>query len=227
MSQKRYEIDDFAFIGRTFEEYGRMFDLRVDELRGKTVLDCPGGPCSFVAEARERCVDATGADDLYDRSPATLARRCVEDIDRAMASLDGVQDLYRWDFYGGVDGLEEYRQDAASRFLLDYSRAGKRYVRGRLPHLPFPDGSFDLALSGHLLFLYDDRLSREFHVETVYELLRVSDQLRVFPLHGFDGDRSGVVEPVVDALSSDGHAVEFREVPFEFQRGANEMLVVE
>jgi len=227
MEDDRYRIEEVALIGRTAAEYGQLFDLDIDEWVGKRVLDCPSGACSFVAAARERGVAAVGADAEYDRSPAALARRCPGDIDRAMASLDGVEHLYRWDFYDDVADLAGYRERAAARFLHDYAHNGDRYVDALLPELPFPDGAFDLVLSAHFLFLYDDRLSERFHVRTARELLRVGDQLRMFPLVGFDAERSAHVDPVVDRLRADGHEVEIRSVPFEFQRGADEMLVVE
>lgn len=227
MAGPKYEIDDFAFIGRTFEEYRRMFDFEAGRWSGQRVLDCPAGPCSFVAKARDYGIKAVGADVMYDRSPAALSAACTDSIETAMAALDGVEDLYRWDFYDGVPDLTSFRERAASRFLHDYAHNGERYVQATLPALPFADGSFDLALSAHLLFLYDDRLSREFHAETARELLRVADQLRVFPLHGFDAERSELVEPVMETLRSDGYEVRVETVPFEFQRGADEMLVAE
>jgi hypothetical protein len=227
MPDEQYDIDDVAFIGRTLDEYRQMFDLDLEAWAGQRVLDCPAGACSFVAAARERGIEATGADRLYDRSAAALAARCTADIDSAMAALDGVEHLYRWTVYDDVDELTSYRQRAASRFLHDYSHRGERYVPAELPSLPFPDGAFDLVLSAHLLFLYDDRLDAAFHHRSVRELLRVGDQLRVFPLHGFDADRSDLVAPVVRRLRADGHRAEVRSVPFEFQRGADEMLVVE
>jgi hypothetical protein len=227
MSDQQYEIEEFACIGRTLAEYRRMFDLDLDAWAGRRVLDCPAGACSFVAEAGEHGVKAVGVDHLYDRPAVALAERCAADIDTAMAALDGVEGLYRWEFYGDVDELRSYRERAASRFLHDYAHNPGRYVAAELPSLPFPDGAFDLVLSAHLCFLYDDRLSERFHHRAIRELLRVGDELRVFPLHGFDADRSALVEPVVQRLRADGYRTEIRSVPFEFQRGADEMLVVE
>jgi len=97
-----------------------------------------------------------------------------------------------------------------------------------LPDLPFADDAFDLTLSANLLFLYDDRLEEGFHHEAMAELSRVTDgEVRVFTLASLDRERSEFVEPVVERLRADGHGVEFREVPYEFQPGATEMLVVE
>ncbi len=41
------------FFGRTFEDYLSMFDLKIEELKGKTILDCPAGPSTFAWKASE------------------------------------------------------------------------------------------------------------------------------------------------------------------------------
>jgi len=227
MSEKKYEIDDFAFIGRTFTEYRRMFDLDPGRWVGNRVLDCPAGPCSFISEAQDRGIDACGVDTMYDRSPAVLSEICTADIETAMAALEGIEDLYVWEFYDDVSELAAYRELAASRFLRDYTHNGERYVAADLPTTPFGEDEFNLVLSAHFLFLYDDRLSRQFHLETAKELSRISRQLRIFPLHGFDAEQSDLVGDVVERLRSAGHTAEIRSVPFEFQQGGDEMLVVE
>ena len=55
-----------------------------------------------------------------------------------------------------------------------------------------------LALSGNPLFTYADRLSFDDHVIALRELLRVSEEVRVFPLI----DITGVQYPHLDALRS-------------------------
>ena len=225
-SKQRFEIENVAFIGRTFAEYLRMFDLSVDQLAGKRVFDCPAGACSFVADAADHGIDAVGGDLLYDRTPAQLARTGSEDIDRTIESVDDVAELYDWTYYGDVTGIRSRREQALSRFLRDYARHGDRYIETELPTIPVDDNAFDLVLSAHFLFLYDDRLSEAMHIESVRELLRVGRELRLFPLQGFDARRSALVERVRDTFDRDGYTVEFREVPFEFQRGANTMMVL-
>lgn len=42
--------------------------------------------------------------------------------------------------------------------------------------------SFDLAVCSHLLFLYSEHLSEDFHVESIKELCRVAGEARIFPL---------------------------------------------
>jgi len=83
-------------------------------------------------------------------------------------------------------------------------------VPATLPQLPFPERRFHLALSGYLLFTYADLLSFDEHVMALHELLRVSEEVRVFPLI----DITGVQHPHLDALRSaledDGVSVALR-----------------
>ncbi|WP_224333708.1 class I SAM-dependent methyltransferase [Haloprofundus halobius] len=221
----RYDIEGFAFIGRTFDEYRRMFDLDVDALDGRRVLDCPGGSCSFAAEAAARGVDAVAVDPLYAADVESLVARGRDDVERAASALSEVERLYRWTFYDDPDDVADYRRAALERFRLDACANPGRYVAARLPSLPFADDSFSLVLSAHLLFLYDDRLDAAFHRAALSELLRVArDELRVFPLSGFDATRSARLDDALETLEANGYDATVEDVPFEFQRDANELL---
>lgn len=125
-----------------------------------------------------------------------------------------------------MDTRLRYLRAAFRRFLADYAGNPGRYVAGKLPHLPFDDGAFDIALSSSLLFLYDDRLDCEFHLASLRELARVATEVRVFPLHTLDATRSALVGPVVRTLETEGYRVALVSVPYEFQPDATEMLVV-
>ena len=41
-------LENIAITGRTFEEYSVFFDLKLQDLKGKKVLDYPSGASSFV-----------------------------------------------------------------------------------------------------------------------------------------------------------------------------------
>src|SRR5690606_23491432 len=106
-------------------------------------------------------------------------------------------DRYVWTYFRGVaDHLAE-RGAAVDRFAADRRAHPERYVVGELPSLPFADDTFDLALSSHLLFSYDDRLDGEFHEAAVVELLRVAREVRCFPTLSMRFERS----PMVDRVS--------------------------
>jgi hypothetical protein len=101
-----------------------------------------------------------------------------------------------------------------------------RYIVGELPTLPFADQSFDLALCSHLLFLYSDQLGEAFHHQSLRELCRLAGEVRVFPLLALGGRRSPFIDSSIARLADSGHEVTIEIVPYEFQRGANQMMRV-
>ncbi len=102
-----------------------------------------------------------------------------------------------------------------------------RYVDGALPNLPFDSSDFDLALCSHLLFTYSELLSEADHVAAICEMCRVACEARIFPiLDMFDGGRSPHLDGVIRGLSAAGFVANLVRVPYEFQRGGNEMLRV-
>ena len=117
---------------------------------------------------------------------------------------------------------------AAMQAFLDDFEAGKRagrYVDAELPTLPFDDGAFDLGLCSHFLFLYSTQLGEQFHRAAPSRAVsRGAAEVRVFPLLALGGQRSSFVDRCVDDLNGAGHQVTLERVPYEFQRGANEMM---
>jgi hypothetical protein len=91
-------------------------------------------------------------------------------------------------------------------------------VTASLPELPFKDGQFSLALVSHFLFLYSDQFDYDFRVTAFEELLRVADEVRVFPLFGLDRHRSPRVGPVINHLERVGFEVKVVSVEFAFQK---------
>ena len=91
-----------------------------------------------------------------------------------------------------------------SRFLDDFEegKAEGRYVTASLPSLPFEGGQFDLALCSHLLFLYSDQLSLDFHQASIEELLSVASEVRLFPLLSLDRRPSPHFDPLVMYIHS-------------------------
>jgi len=225
MKEEKFTVgEEFRFQGRTFEEYRHLFDL--DGVPGN-VLDCPGGPSSFTAVSRAAGAKAYAVDPMYGRSGDELEEICQRAIERTADQLGEKRDVFVWDYYGDVETRCRYLWAAAERFLADYARKPGLYVEAALPDLPFVSDAFDLVCSANLLFLYDDRLDLSFHRESLDELARVArEEVRVFPLASLDPDRSEYVQSSIEELRKEGHTVEFREVPYEFQPGVTEMLVV-
>jgi uncharacterized SAM-dependent methyltransferase len=76
------------------------------------------------------------------------------------------------------------------------------------------------------LFLYSEQLSKDFHIDSIKELCRVAEEVRIFPLLELGSRRSRHLELVLKALKQQGYSVEILPVEYEFQRGGNEMIRV-
>ena len=212
--------------GRTLEEYSRFFALTPAEIAGSRFLDCGGGPASFTAEVVARGGNAIATDPIYEVSGADIRARFEEVAPTIIKQVDDDRDVWCWDFFGDPAGLLAFRRRALEGFLADFDagRESGRYVAASLPSLPFPDDSFDVALSSHLLFLYSEHLSLDFHRAALKEMLRVAGEVRAFPLLSLHGGTSAHLQPMIDAFNAEGHTAELVPVNFEFRKGGREML---
>ncbi|KKO52680.1 SAM-dependent methyltransferase [Paenibacillus sp. DMB20] len=227
MKKTKQELERVIFIGRTCEEYMRMFDLRMEDLRGLSILDCPAGACSFTAIGGRRGLDITACDIAYGHKLDDLEAKGLLDIAHAMETMEEAKDLYKWDYYGDVPGLGRHRHEALRECVRDMRERPERYIPAVLPELPFGDEQFNLVLSAHFLFMYGDRLEYDFHRKTVHELLRVaSDEVRVFPLVDLTGTRYEHLDRLKSELEAEGFQTEERNVTYEFLRNANAMLCI-
>ena len=217
-------VGDYLISARSFDEYRAMFALTGSDLSG-SVLDCPGGASSFTALANEAGASAIAADPAYAQPRDSLAMHVMAEIQRGSAHTAAGADRYVWDFYGDLDGHARVRRMSAEAFSRDLIAHPACYLPASLPALPFPDGRFDLVLSSHFLFTYADRLDLEFHRAALHELHRVARrEVRVFPLLKQSGQPVPVLLSQLLTTLDIPHSI--RPVGYEFQRGGNEMLVL-
>ena len=211
--------------GRSFDEYCRMFALTDNDL-ALTIVGCADGPASFNAEATRRGASVVSCDPIYRYDVGQLRDRIASTYDELLEETRRNADEFVWHSVRSVEELGQIRMAAMNNFLDDYpeGRTQGRYLDAELPSLPFGDASFDLALCSHFLFLYSAQLGEAFHRSAIEELCRVAREARVFPLLALGATRS----PFVDGLAADfgrqGFRVSIDEVPYEFQRGGNQML---
>jgi len=213
--------------GRSFDEYVAMFALTDVDLRSR-ILGCGDGPASFNAVLTARGGRIVSVDPLYrfsqDDIRARIRRTCSEVLEQTRKNAHE----FVWTSIRSADELGRLRMAAMEDFLSDYPQGvvEKRYVEGELPRLPFPDKSFDLALCSHLLFLYSEHLSEDFHVESIQELCRVAGEARIFPLLELGSKKSRHVQAVITRLAAADYSVSVETVPYEFQRDGNQMMRV-
>lgn len=219
-----FELDHVVPWGRTLREYTAMFALTAQDLQ-KKLLGCADGPASFNCELSRQGGRVYSVDPLYQFETAQIAQRIDETYGSVLQQLEQNQADYVWREISSVAELGEVRLAAMMMFLQDYvqGQAEGRYLIGELPCLPFDTQQFDLALCSHFLFLYSPHFSYEFHLQSVMEMLRVAQEVRIFPLLDLAGTPSPHLSPLLAALSPK-YCCEIITVAYEFQRGGNQML---
>ncbi len=221
-----FTLDKVVPWGRSFDEYRHMFALSPDDL-DRRILGCSDGPASFNAEATQRGHRVVSCDPIYRFQRAQLEARFAETYHEVLEQTRLNAHEFVWDRHiRSVEELGQIRMMAMQRFLDDFDsgRHAGRYVNAELPALPFADDVFDLALCSHFLFLYSALLGEAFRRVALRELGRVASEVRVFPLLALGGGRSPVVDVCGEDLRDAGYRVTIDRVPFEFQRGGDEML---
>lgn len=222
-----FTLDKVVPWGRSYDEYLRMFALTEADL-GRHILGCGDGPASFNAVLSQRGGHVVSIDPIYVFDVDQIKSRIAETYETVMAQTRINQHEFVWEAIASVDELGRVRMSAMELFLADFAvgKQAGRYFAGELPSLPFAAGQFDLALSSHFLFLYSDHLSAEFHLQALREMLRVAQEVRVFPLLRLGGAPSPYIAFVKEQLAADDFRLEIQRVPYEFQRGGNEMLII-
>ncbi len=202
-----------------------MFQLTEADL-SRGILDCGGGPASFTAEATAAGARVVAIDPIYAFSGAEIRARFEAITDSMLAQIRATPDDWSWTFHRDPDDLLANRRKALDLFLADYDQGlrAKRYLIGELPSLPFENKAFGLALSSHLLFLYSEHLSLDFHIAALRELCRVASEVRVFPLLTLARKPSPHLDAARAALQDDDWSSEIVKVDYGLQKGGNEML---
>lgn len=221
-------LDQIVPWGRSLAEYQRMFVLTDTDLAG-TILGCGDGPASFNAELTARGGSVISIDPIYAFTAADIRQRVQETHTELIDKVKQSPADYLWTEFRDPDALGRERLTTMERFLLDYEdgrRAG-RYQIQAVPTLDFPDQHFTLALSSHFLLLYTEQLSLDFHCAAVLELCRVAQEVRIFPLLDLACQRSAHIEPLLSYLSDFSYDSQIETVPYEFQRGGNQMLRIQ
>ena len=222
------QLDNIVPFGRCLDEYVRTFALSAEDL-GKRLIGVGDGPASFNAEMQASGRTMVSVDPLYAWDGAQIAARFEAVVDTILKQVIATPNDWVWAYHRTPAQLRLLRVAVLERFLGDYEdgKAAGRYVVGALPTLNDGDDRFDLALCSHLLFLYSDHLSYDFHRASVLEMLRVAPELRIFPILTLAREISPYVQPLVLELRAAGFVVTLARVDYELQRGGNQMLRIQ
>ncbi|BAZ44674.1 hypothetical protein NIES4102_16860 [Chondrocystis sp. NIES-4102] len=213
--------------GRNLEEYKLMFSLSQADMKSR-ILGCGDGPASFNAQMSELGYFVQSIDPIYQFSTAQIRTRVEENYDLLISQVRENSDRFIWQNFLNADELGKARLLAMEMFLADYDigKVAGRYLPQSLPKLEFSDHQFELCLCSHFLLLYSDQLSYDFHLASIFELLRVAQEVRIFPVLKLNGERSPYLEPIIDELDRHNFSAQIQTVAYEFQKGGNQMLKI-
>ena len=83
-----------------------------------------------------------------------------------------------------------------------------------------------MALCSHFLFLYSEHYDCDFHLAAIQEMLRVSQEVRIFPLLTLMQKTSPYLDFIVTEFTNLGYSTSIVKVTYELQPGGNKMLVI-
>ena len=221
------KLDKVVPFGRSLDEYIKMFDLSSEDLQ-KSILGVGDGPASFNAEGTAKGYNITSIDPIYQFDGAEIRQRFDAVVDNIIDQVIATPDNWVWNYHKNPQQLKARRIEALEIFLQDYQQEKQqnRYLAQELPSLDFAEQTYDLALCSHFLFLYSQQLDRDFHIAAIQEMLRVSQEVRIFPLLTLMQKTSPYLDFVIDKFNNLGYLASIKKVPYELQPGANEMLVI-
>lgn len=225
---KQLDLKNIALIGRTLEEYYKMFDLDNNLLNNETILDVASGVSSFCAEAVAKGYNVTASDRIYHLSLHEIEQKCRQDLETVIKQLPDIANLYIWKFFKDILSLKNNREKAYKLFIEDFKSYGtKRYVPVEYPSTDFLNKQFTICLVSHFLFLYEDKLNYDFHRKIIMELLRItSKEIRIFPIVNLKGKKSSYVDTLMQDKDFEKFQIIIKKVGYEFMKNGNEMMVI-
>jgi len=219
-------LDRVVPFGRSRTEYELMFALtEIDRL--KSIIGIGDGPASFNAEMTTSGYQVTSIDPIYQFTSAEIKSRFDACIDGIIEQVRNSPNNWVWSYHKSPDDLRANREKAIALFLKDFDR-GKiegRYLNAELPKLEFQEKQFELALCSHFLFLYSEHLSFEFHLESIRELCRIAEEVRIFPLLNLAQARSPYIDQICGTFAKESIRSEIIQVPYELQKGGNQAII--
>ena len=213
-------LNNTVILGRNFDEYVRMFNLNDDLLSNKT-LDVASGVSSFCAEGNAKGYSIIATDKIYNLKAEEIDKIFKKSMDFMEKHLKEMfKGNFKWDRYRSIEEWRKSRERMFKIFIEDYKTNKDRYIYTVYPKTNFEDDEFFLSLVGHFLLLYDNIFDYNFHKETIDELLRISEEIRIFPIINLKGERSRFLDKILNNYNA-----KIEKTNYEF-RGCNEMLII-
>ena len=212
--------------GRTLDEYRKMFLLSDTELKGQ-IAGFGDGVASFNAECGTLGGHVTSFDPVY-RFPCDRLEKVLDEAKRRLIEKTAIDRKKDWAIISrDVNELEKRHLTAIEIFMDDFENGKKegRYIDYELPfRIPFPDDTFDLGLSSHFLLLYT-KPGYNFHFQALAEMLRICQEVRIFPLIDLHGKKTRLARKVMEHFA-DSYELSIHKTAYHCAGDNNDMLVI-
>jgi hypothetical protein len=204
-----------------------MFSLSAEDLRA-LIVDCASGPSSFNCEMTNLGGHVISCDPIYALSKLEIEQRINETRRLCTEELNTIKENYGFNAFKVHNDVMNLRFSAMDVFLDDYEKGKdeQRYVFTELPKLTIDSDQFQIALCSNFLFTYTHILTLKFHLDSIREMVRIANEVRIFPVFSLDGRQSDYLETICETLSKENYIVQLQTVNYEIQKGANQMLKV-
>ncbi|MFD1629955.1 hypothetical protein [Pseudopedobacter beijingensis] len=221
-----YQLSGVVPWGRTFEEYRQMFLLSEKDLN-KQIVSFGDGPASFNAQLTKQGKKVISLDPIYQFTRDEIEKRIEETSTEIVEQMRLNASNFNWQSIKNIEELKQLRLGAMSIFLQDFEqgKTEKRYINHGLPTVTaFENQFFDLGLSSHFLLLYD-HLGLDFHISAIVEMLRISKEVRIFPILNLNAQKTPLLQDLF-LFFEEKFDMEIRKTDYEFQKNGNEMLII-
>lgn len=220
-------LDKVVPFGRSMDEYVKIFNLTDADLN-KKIIGIGDGPASFNAEMTLQGKSVVSIDPLYQFSSTEILQRFNEVVDNIINQVKATPNDWVWSYHKSPDDLRQNRIKVIQEFISDYENGknSNRYIIGELPKLNYENREFEIALCSHLLFLYADQLDYNFHLNSINEMLRIAQEVRIFPLLTLMLKPYPYLEKIIEYYKTKGYQVNIEKVQYELQLGGNKMLKI-
>ncbi|MCW2118538.1 hypothetical protein [Flavobacterium sp. 7A] len=221
-----FELDKVVPWGRSLAEYIQLFNLTNSDL-DKKIISFGDGPASFNSEMYALNKTIISLDPLYQFTKNSIEDRISETKVAVMEQMKANQDNYIWTTIKNTEELEQIRMQAMSTFIKDFEvgKRQRRYINHELPNpTNYMDLEFELGLSSHFLILYS-QLGLDFHLKAISEMLRISKEIRIFPILDLNGGVPDILYEIIKHFNND-FCIRIDTCEYEFQKNGNRMLVI-
>jgi hypothetical protein len=194
------DTNHISVWGRTLDEYIKMFNL--DNLTESTkILSIADGPSTFNLQLRQMGINVTSVDPIYSLTIKELKDVFEKSFLFNKQLFTENPNSFNFKNEKEMKQLLAKRRSTFDSFIIDFEQHRENYHYGKLPSLEFQDNNFDLCVCSNLLFIFDHIFNLDFHIKSIKEMLRLSAEVRIFPLYNIHGEQSECVSGVTRFLT--------------------------